>query len=79
MRYKRHSDRRRSDIVSADPHGAIGIEQSSVQLLSSPEFYLPMRIKYSSSCRPGKLARLNGIFKSIYGEDAQYALMTRLV
>jgi hypothetical protein len=44
--YKR--DRRRSDIVSADPHGAIGIEQSSVQLLSGSEFYhLPMRIKYS--------------------------------
>lgn len=37
-----------SDIVSADPHGAIGFEQSSVQLLSSPEFdHLPMRIEYS--------------------------------
>jgi hypothetical protein len=35
------------DIVSADQHGAIGIEQASVQ--GSSEFYhLPMRIKYSS-------------------------------
>jgi hypothetical protein len=38
-----------SDIVSADQHGAIGIEQSSVQILGSSEFYhLPMRLKYSS-------------------------------
>jgi hypothetical protein len=32
LRSKRHSDRCRSDIVSADPHGAIGIEHSSIQL-----------------------------------------------
>jgi hypothetical protein len=38
-----------SDIVSADQHGAIGIEQSSVQLLGGSKFYhLSMRIKYSS-------------------------------
>jgi hypothetical protein len=37
-----------SDIVSADQHGAIGVEQSSVQILGSSEFYhLPMRLKYS--------------------------------
>jgi hypothetical protein len=36
------------DIVSADKHGAVGFDLSSVQLLGSPEFYeLPMRIKYS--------------------------------
>jgi hypothetical protein len=69
-----------SDIVGADPHGAIGLEQSSVQLLSSPEFdHLPMRIEYSIERRSGKVARLNGIFKRIYAEYAQYALMARLV
>ena len=37
-----------SDIVSADPHGTIRLDQSSDQLLSSPEFdHLPMRIEYS--------------------------------
>jgi len=57
-----------SDIVGANQHGAIGIEQSSVQLLGSSEFdHLPMRIKYLSSCRLGKVARLNGVFQSIYG------------
>ena len=38
-----------SDIVGADQHRPIGIEQSGVQLLSSSKFYhLPVRIKYSS-------------------------------
>ena len=37
------------NIVSADQHGAVGFDLSSVQLLSGPEFYeLPMRIKYSN-------------------------------
>jgi len=49
-----------SDIVSADQHGAIGFEQSSVQLLGGSEFYqLPVRIKYSGQGRPWKVARLD--------------------
>ena len=37
------------NILSADQHGAVGLDLSSVQLLGSPELYkLPMRIKYSS-------------------------------
>jgi hypothetical protein len=44
-----------SDIVSAEQHGAIGIEQSSVQLLGSSEFYhLPVRIKYATKCWLGR-------------------------
>ena len=37
------------NILSADQHGAVEFDLSSVQLLGSPELYkLPMRIKYSS-------------------------------
>jgi hypothetical protein len=37
------------NILSADQHGAVGFDLSSVQLLGSPELYkLPMRTKYSS-------------------------------
>jgi hypothetical protein len=37
------------NILSADQHGAVELDLSSVQLLGSPELYkLPMRIKYSS-------------------------------
>jgi hypothetical protein len=69
-----------SDIIRADQHGAIGFEPSSVQLLGSSEFYqLPVRIKYSSQRRLGKVARLNRILQRGHGEDAQHALMTRLV
>jgi hypothetical protein len=55
LRRSKCSSKRTSDpapaqiIVSADEHAAIGIEQSSVQLLGGSEFYhLPMCIKYSS-------------------------------
>jgi hypothetical protein len=69
-----------SDIISADQHGTIGFEPSSVQLLGSSEFYqLPVRIKYSSQRRLGKVARPNRIFQRGDGEDAQHALMTRLM
>jgi hypothetical protein len=68
-----------SDIISADQHGAIGFEPSSVQLLGSSEFYqLPVRIKYSSQRGLGKVARWS-ILQRGHGEDAQHALMSRLV
>jgi hypothetical protein len=38
-----------SDIVSGDPHGAIRLEYSGVQLPGGSELdHLPMRIKYSN-------------------------------
>jgi hypothetical protein len=46
-----------SDIVSTDQHEAMGIEQTSVQLLGSSEFYhLPVPLKYSNQGRLGKFA-----------------------
>jgi hypothetical protein len=60
-----------SDIVSAEQHGAVGINLSSVQLLGSPEFYqLPMRVKYSSKRWLGKITRLSRILESIDRDDA---------
>jgi hypothetical protein len=38
-----------SDVVGADQHGAMGVDQSSVQLLGSSKFdHLPMSIEYSN-------------------------------
>jgi hypothetical protein len=42
-----------SDIVSADPHETIGVDQSSDQLLSSPEFdHLPCASNIRFSAGP---------------------------
>jgi hypothetical protein len=69
----------RSDIVSAKQHGAVGLEQSSVQLLGSSEFYhQPVRVKYPAQCRLGEVARLSGVFQRIHGDDAHHRLTTQL-
>src|SRR6516162_1713706 len=68
-----------SNVVSVDQHGAVGIEQPSVQLLGGPKFYhLPVRVKYAPQCRFEKIARLSRILQRIGGEDAQHGLATRL-
>jgi hypothetical protein len=70
----------RSDIVSTDQHEAMGIEQTSVQLLGSSEFYhLPVRLKYSNQGQFGKFARLNRILQRIHRDDAKHALLIPLV
>jgi len=70
----------RLDILGAEYYAAIGVELSSVQLLSSAEFYhQAVSIKYSIERRLGKRVGLNRMFQCIYGEDAQYAYTARLV
>ena len=60
-----------SDIVSTDQHEAMGIEQASVQLLGSSEFYhLPVRLKYSNQGRLGEITRLDRILQCIHRDDA---------
>jgi hypothetical protein len=69
----------RLDILGAKQYAASGVEQSSVQLLGSAEFYhQAVSIKYSIERRLGKCVRLNSMLQRIQGEDAQYAFMARL-
>jgi hypothetical protein len=69
----------RSNILGTEQYSAI-VEQSSVELLDSAEFYhQAVRIKYSIERRLGKCVRLNRTFQRIHGEDAQYAFTAELV
>src|ERR1700730_3107684 len=68
-----------SNIVSAEQHRAIRIEQTRIHFLGRSQFYQqPVCIKYSIHCWLGKVARLRSVFQRINGGKGQRSVRTRL-